>query len=619
LLDSGKPGPYAFAMSEALHQSFREKSEGREGPARLAKLRGVLTQRSLDGWLVARADEHQNEYLPASEERLAWLTGFTGSAGFAVVLMDQAAVFTDGRYTEQLLLQTERGAFAAVSMVDDPPSAWLKRHAKPGMRIGYDPRRHTPQGLKRFRETAQAGGFALVPSEPNAVDAVWEERPAAPTAPISLHPPPLAGKSAAAKLSELQAQIAADRHAGLVITDPTGIAWLFNIRGGDVAHMPLPIGYAVVPAEGKPTLFLDGRKLSNSVRAALADIADILEPQALEPHLDALAGGKARLLFDQESASAALIDRYTQQGGLAEVGVNPIQLRKAVKNAAEQDGARDAQLRDGAAMVEFLRWFDAEAPQGRLTEIDAAVALEGFRRATGKLKDISFDTISAAGPNAALPHYRVNERSNRRIGKGIFLIDSGGQYLDGTTDVTRTLAVGAPTAEMMRRNTLVLKGMVAVSRVAFPKGISGAQLDTLARQFLWAEGLEFDHGTGHGVGSYLGVHEGPQRISKLGTTPLEPGMILSNEPGYYKPGRYGIRIENLLMVEKREIKGAEREMLGFETLTLCPIDRRLIDRKLLTADETKWLDAYHARVLKALSPLVGKDTKAWLKAACAPL
>jgi Xaa-Pro aminopeptidase len=270
-------------------------------------------------------------------------------------------------------------------------------------------------------------------------------------------------------------------------------------------------------------------------------------------------------------------------------------------------------------VVEFLCWFDAEAHRGKLTEISAAAALETFRRATGKLKDISFDTISAAGPNAALPHYRVNERSNRRIGKGIYLIDSGGQYLDGTTDITRTLAVGKPTAEMIRRNTLVLKGMIAVSRARFPKGTSGAQIDSFSRQFLWAEGLEFDHGTGHGIGSYLGVHEGPQRISKLGTTPLEPGMMLSNEPGYYKPGHYGIRIENLVIVQKAEVPGAEREMLGFETITLCPIDRRLIGVALLTADELIWLNAYHARVMKALSPLVSKPTKVWLKAACAPL
>ncbi len=606
-------------MFEAMHQSFSDKSEGAEGPVRLKALRALLRDRGLDGLLVARADEHQNEYLPASEERLAWLTGFTGSAGFAIVLPDKAAVFTDGRYTEQLAAQTDAGAYLRVSIVDDPPSQWIARHAAAGQKIGYDPRRHTPDGLKRFRAAAERAGFLLMPTEGNPVDAIWTTRPAPPLAPIVPHPARYAGKSATRKIAELQGWLKEEKRDGLVISDPTGVAWLFNVRGGDVPHMPLPLGYAIVPAAGRPNLFLDGRKLSNAMRSTLEDLADIADPVGLDAALEALGQQKMQLRFDADSASVALVDGFTAAGGVADIGTNPIQLRKAVKTAAEQAGARAAQLRDGAAVVEFLAWFDTEAPKGRLTEIDAAKALEHFRRRTGLLKDISFDTISAAGPNAALPHYRVNERSNRRIGKGIFLIDSGGQYVDGTTDITRTVAVGKPTAEMMRRNTLVLKGMIAVSRAIFPKGASGAQLDTLSRQFLWAEGLEFDHGTGHGVGSYLGVHEGPQRISKLGTTPLQPGMILSNEPGYYKPGHYGIRIENLVIVRPAQVKGAEREMYGFETITLCPIDRRLIATKILTEDERGWLNAYHARVAKALSPLVSRTTKAWLKAACAPL
>jgi Xaa-Pro aminopeptidase len=606
-------------MLKAQLQSFSERSEGKHGPARIKALRAVLKERGLDGFLVARADEHQNEYLPASEERLAWLTGFTGSAGFAIVLPETAAVFSDGRYTEQLAAQTDRSACTPVSIIDHPPPEWLAANARPGARIGYDPRRHTPQGLKRFRDAAERAGLMLVPSEPNPVDAIWTDRQAPPLAPVVLHPVRYAGKTSVRKIKELQAVLAAEKRDGLVITDPTGIAWLFNIRGGDVQHMPLPIGYGLVPREGRPTLFLDGRKLSNKVRAALEDIADVAEPGRLETALAALAARKAHLRFDQESASAVLVDGFTAGGGTADVGVNPISLAKAAKSAAECAGARAAQIRDGAAMAEFLCWFDAEAPKGKLTEIAAASALEHFRRQTGLLKDISFDTISAAGPNAALPHYRVNERTNRRISKGIFLIDSGGQYADGTTDITRTLAVGTPTAEMMARNTLVLKGMIAVSRAVFPKGTSGAQLDSLARQFLWAAGLEFDHGTGHGVGSYLGVHEGPQRIAKTGTQALLPGMILSNEPGYYKPGHYGIRIENLVLVEPRAVKGAEREMFGFETLTLCPIDRRLIAVKLLTAAERGWLDAYHKRVWKVLSPLVPRAAKEWLKGACAPL
>jgi Xaa-Pro aminopeptidase len=606
-------------MFEAIFQSFTDKSEGSEGVARLARLRAVLAQRGLHGYLVARADEHQNEYLPPSEERLAWLTGFTGSAGFCIVLPDVAAVFSDGRYTEQLAQQTDRTAFSPVSLIDNPPATWLANAARPDMLIGYDPRRHTPQGLKRFREAAAKAGFALVASEPNAVDAIWDDRPAPPLAAVALHPASLAGKAAGAKIRELQEKLVASRRDGLVITDPTCIAWLFNIRGGDVPHMPLPIGYGLLPAQGRPWLFLDGRKLSNKVRAALEDLAHVAESAALDAALAKLAEAKAHLLFDQESASAALVDSFTGAGGIADVGLNPILLPKAIKTTAECDGARAAQLRDGAAVAEFLCWLDAEAPKGKLTEIEAASALEHFRRATGKLRDISFDTISAAGPNAALPHYRVNERSNRKIGKGIYLIDSGGQYHDGTTDITRTVAVGKPTAEMIERNTLVLKGMIAVSRAVFPKGVSGAQIDSFSRQFLWRAGLDFDHGTGHGVGSYLGVHEGPQRISKLGATPLEPGMILSNEPGYYKPGHYGIRIENLVIVQKAAVAGAEREMLGFETITLCPIDRRLIGVKLLTQEERVWLNAYHARVLKALTPLMSTGARAWLKAACAPL
>jgi Xaa-Pro aminopeptidase len=606
-------------MFKAEFQSFHSKSDRDSGPARLKALRTLLKDRQLDGYLVARADEHQNEYLPASEERLAWLTGFTGSAGFGIVLMREAAVFSDGRYTVQLAEQTDPSAFTPVSIIDHPPSEWLRQRVKPGQRIGYDPRRHTSEGLQRFRMAAESGGFELVASEPNAVDALWTDRPQPPLAAVVPHPAKLAGVASRTKVAELQAWLAAEKLDGLVVTDPTGIAWLFNIRGGDVSHMPLPIGYALLPRQGRPQLFMDGRKLSNSVRASLEDLVDAAEPGALEGALAKLGAAKAKLRFDKDSASVGLVDRFRGAGGVADLGVNPIALRKAVKNRAERQGARDAQIRDGAAMARFLCWLDTEALKGKLTEISAAIALEGFRRETGKLKEISFDTISASGPHAALPHYRVNEGSNRRITRGIYLVDSGAQYLDGTTDITRTIAIGKPTAEMMDRNTRVLKGMIAISMTVFPRGVSGAQIDGFARQFLWQAGLEFDHGTGHGVGSYLGVHEGPQRIAKLGAAPLEPGMIISNEPGYYKEGHYGIRIENLVLVEERKIPGAERKMLGFETLTLCPIDRRLIKTSLLTHDERGWLNGYHARVLKVIGPLVDKETRVWLKAAAAPL
>ncbi|MFM9975080.1 MAG: aminopeptidase P family protein [Beijerinckiaceae bacterium] len=606
-------------MINAQFQSFTSTSDGKSGAARLKALRKLLMERRLDGYLIARADEHQNEYLPASEERLAWLTGFTGSAGFGIVLNDQAAVFSDGRYTEQLAAQIDQSAFTPVSIIDHPPSQWLASHAKAGARIGYDPRRHTDEGLKRFQDAADKAGIQLVPSEPNAIDALWMDRPAAPLTAVTLHPKKYAGVAAQKKIDELKAWLAGEKLDALAITDPTGLAWLFNIRGGDVMHMPLPIGYAVLPATGRPQIFIDGRKLSNAVRSALEDMADVREPSDLETAFKTLGAAQSKVRFDKESASVALVKTLREAGGHPDSGINPIALRKAVKNKAECEGARQAQIRDGAAMAEFLCWLDGEAPKGKLTEIDAAVALEGFRQQTKALKDISFDTISAAGPNAALPHYRVNTQSNRRLARGIYLVDSGGQYQDGTTDITRTIAIGKPTAEMMDRNTRVLKGMIAVSRVVFPKGTSGAQIDSFARAFLWQAGLDFDHGTGHGVGSYLGVHEGPQRIAKLGVTPLEQGMMLSNEPGYYKAGHYGIRIENLVLVEERIIAGGERPMLGFETLTLCPIDRRLIKASLLTGEERRWLDVYHARVFKVIGPLVSKTTRGWLKQACAPL
>jgi Xaa-Pro aminopeptidase len=606
-------------MMQARFQTFTTTSDGSQGPKRLKALRDLLRKRGLDGYLVTRSDEHQNEYLPASEERLAWLSGFTGSAGFGVVLKERAAVFSDGRYTEQLTKQIDSSAFTAVSIIDHPPPDWLAANTKAGVKIGYDPRRHTVASLERFQAAADKAGFTLVASEPNAVDAIWTDRPDAPLAQVTPHPLRYAGVSAATKLKDIQAWLITEKRDALLITDPTGIAWLFNLRGGDVSHMPLPIGYAIVPSKERPQLFMDGRKFSNAIRSKIEDMVDVAEPATLDRTLVALGKSKARVRIDRDSASVALVNLLRDSGATADVGDNPISLRKAVKNKAECEGARQAQLRDGAAMANFLCWLDAEAPKGKLTEIDAAVALENFRLKTKQLKDISFDTISAAGPNAALPHYRVNAASNRRLKQGIFLIDSGGQYVDGTTDITRTIAIGKPTAEMMDRNTRVLKGMIAISLAIFPKGVSGAQIDSFARQFLWQAGLDFDHGTGHGVGSYLGVHEGPQRIAKTGATPLQVGMILSNEPGFYKPGQYGIRIENLVLVNERKVTGGERPMLGFETLTYCPIDRRLIKTSLLTAEELKWLNRYHADVLKRLAPLVDKATLPWLKSACKPL
>jgi Xaa-Pro aminopeptidase len=604
-------------MFESRFQSFADIGGPRQGAARIAALREELRRRDIDGFIAPRADEHQNEYVPACAERLLWLTGFSGSAGIAVVLMDQAAIFIDGRYVLQAPEQVDTAVFAPLHLVNEPPTMWIERHLKRGGRLGYDPWLHTPDAVERLAQAARLAGGELVALESNPIDAVWTDRPAPPLGLVTRHPPRYSGETAQAKLTRLRTRL--KTVDGLLVSDAHNVAWLFNIRGADVAHTPLPLAFALVPVEGRPTLYIDERKLSPELRAYLSPLADIAGPDRLIGDLQNLGARGGRLAFDPATAPARLTQAWQAAGGAVDLAGDPTGLMKAAKNAAELDGARAAQTRDGAAMARFLAWFDREAPKGALTEIAAVEALETFRRETGRLKDISFPTIAGAGPNAAIPHYRVSEATNRPIGRGIFLIDSGGQYEDGTTDITRTIAVGRPSREMRDRFTRVLKGHIAIARAIFPKGVSGAQIDALARQPLWSEGLDFDHGVGHGVGSYLSVHEGPQRIAKSGVATLVPGMIISNEPGYYAAGRFGIRIENLVVVEPRKIKGAEREMLGFETITLAPIDVRLIEPKLLDRHEIAWLDAYHSRVRKALAPLVDAPTRAWLKQATRPL
>lgn len=590
-------------------QSFDDPPPPTEIPARLAALRGEVERRGLDGLLVPRADAYQGEYVPPSEERLAWLTGFTGSAGFAVVLKDKAALFVDGRYTIQAREQTDTDAFTPQDIVAVPPSRWLGEHAAEGSRIGYDPWLMTQGQIEAF-EKAVGARAALVAADGNPIDAVWTDRPAEPQAPVTPYPARLAGAEAQTKLQ--QVADALGEADGLVLTDPHAVAWLFNIRGGDVGHTPLPLSRALLPKEGRPRLYVDGAKLSNAVRDALEAVADVAAPARIIPDLEALGADRKRLRFDGATAPVKLVQTFRDAGGAADVGTDPTALMKARKSRAEQRGSRAAHRRDGLALCRFLHWFEENAPAGRLTEISAACALEDFRAQTRKLKEISFPTISAFGAHAALPHYRVSQASDVPIGRGVYLVDSGAQYEDGTTDVTRTLCVGRASAELRDRFTRVLKGHIAVARAVFPQGTNGAQIDALARTALWNAGLDFDHGTGHGVGAYLSVHEGPQRISKLGTVPLEEGMIVSNEPGYYKPGAYGIRIENLLLVEPRAIPGAERPMLGFETLTLAPISRALIDLRLLDKSEIAWLDDYHARVREALSPKLDAPTRRWL-------
>jgi len=600
-------------------QSFSEPSDPRLVAGRIAALRMALAAQGLDGFVIPRADEHQGEYVPAHMARLAWLTGFTGSAGNAIVLADKAALIVDGRYTIQSAAQTDTAVVTPVRMEETSLERWIEQNLPAGGKLGYDPWLHTVDGVAKLEKAAAAAGGSLVALAANPIDTLWSDRPAAPSAPVKAHPAGYAGEETAAKLDRIRKALTEAKVDALVVSDPHALAWVFNIRGGDVEHTPLPLGYAIVPREGRPTVFLAPEKITNEAGDAIGAVGEIARPAALEEQLAKLGAAKAKVRLDATTAASALATLIRDAGGTPDAGADPIALMKARKNAAELNGARTAHLRDGAAMTNYLSWLAREAPKGRLTEIDAVAALEAERLRTGLLKDVSFTTIAGAGPNAALPHYRVSEATNRRLEPGIFLVDSGGQYEDGTTDITRTIVIGAPTPEMRDRYTRVLKGHVAISRLVFVKGTSGAQLDAFARLPLWQGGFDFDHGTGHGVGSYLSVHEGPQRLSKLGTTPLEPGMILSNEPGYYKQGEYGIRIENLIVVEERQIPGAERTIYGFETITWCPYERALIDTALLDAGEITWIDAYHAKVWEKLGPLVAGEAKAWLEKACRPL
>ncbi|KQP66112.1 aminopeptidase P family protein [Methylobacterium sp. Leaf112] len=602
-------------MTRLRFQTFDDPSH-RVGAARIAALRTILAAEGLDGFVVPRADEHQSEYVPPGAERLAWLTGFTGSAGTAVILTDTAALVVDGRYTLQAPAQVDTAVITPVQLAETNVEAWIGAHLTRGQVLGYDPWLHTPDGVARLARVAEKVGATLRAVAANPVDAVWADRPGAPAGPVVPHPLALAGEAIPQKLVRIRAALAKAACAALVISDPHNLAWAFNLRGSDVAHTPLALGYAILPLEGRPTLFLASPDIAPALRAALAPVADLRPRSAFETALDGLAKGRT-IRLDAATAAIALKVRIEAAGGVAETGPDPITALKAVKNEAEIAGTRAAHLRDGVAVVRFLAWLDGAED---LTEIAAVEALEDFRSEGGLLRDVSFPTISGSGPNGAIVHYRVSRETDRRVRPGeLFLIDSGAQYADGTTDITRTVAVGPPTDLMRDRFTRVLKGHIAIARAVFPKGTTGAQIDGFARAALWEAGLDFDHGTGHGVGAFLSVHEGPQRIAKTGTVALEAGMILSNEPGYYRAGAYGIRLENLVLVEPRAIPGGERPMLGFETLTLAPFDRRLVAVDLLGPAERAWIDAYHARVRDALGPHLDAPTRAWLDAATRPL
>jgi len=607
-------------MFESRFQTFEEPEAGNALTARLKALREELARRKLSGFVVPRADQQQNEYVSPSEERLAWLTGFSGSAGLAVVLTNEAALFVDGRYTLQAGKQVDPKAWTVEPLMEPPPESWLATHLKTGDRLGFDPWLHTSAATERMAAACAKAGADLAAVESNPVDAIWTERPGPPLAPVAIHGLQFSGESETQKLGRIRGEIDKLGVDALVLSDSHAVAWTFNIRGADVAHTPLPLSYALVPRDGRPTIFIDHRKLSNATRDHLERSADVREPSALTNELTALAKDAASIALDSATAAEALSRLINAAGGKAVRGSDPVALLRAVKNPTEIAGMRTAHQRDAVALARFFAFLDREAQNGVLTEIDTVQALETFRRDSGVLKDVSFPTIAGSGPNGAIVHYRVTRKSNRRIVPGeLLLIDSGAQYQDGTTDVTRTIAVGEPTAEMRDRFTRVLRGHIAIARAVFPDGTTGAQLDTLARQFLWQAGIDFEHGTGHGVGSYLSVHEGPARISKLGSTPLKRGMILSNEPGYYKTDAFGIRIENLELVTATEIAGAEKPMNAFETLTLAPIDRRLIDVKMLSDAEREWLNAYHARVRDEVRPALDDTDKLWLDIATAPL
>ncbi|MBM3569066.1 MAG: aminopeptidase P family protein [Alphaproteobacteria bacterium] len=591
--------------------------------AHLLALRQALIQSDLVGFLVPRADEHQGEYIPPSSKRLAWLTGYSGSFGMAVVLREEAAIFVDGRYTLQVRSEVDTARFQPFNVADLQPPAWLQTKLKPGDRIGYDPWLHTPDELGRFDQALSKVGAKLEPLAANPIDALWSDRPAPPRAAIRPHDLRFAGETSADKLKRVAASLAGEGVDAFVVSQPDSIAWLLNVRGGDVANTPLPLSFAVLRAGGDLAWCVDPAKLSPELLAHLDPAVRPLERDALAGELDRLGAEKRRVGIDFAASPAWIQQRLEKAGALARRMNDPCQAPKARKNPVELAGTRAAHRRDGAALSRFLAWLAREAPTGRIDELGAADRLHAFRAEDNLFREPSFTTISGAGPNGAIVHYRSSPATNRRLEPGqLYLVDSGGQYLDGTTDVTRTVAIGAPSAEMRDRFTRVLKGHIALATCRFPKGTSGSQLDALARLALWQAGLDYDHGTGHGVGSYLGVHEGPQRISKLpNTVALEPGMIVSNEPGYYKTDAYGIRIENLVTVVEDKRPGDERPMLGFDTLTRAPIDRALIDRGLLTADEVAWVDRFHAQVREEIAPLLAGDAaaRAWLEMATRPL
>ncbi len=608
------------AMTHYRPQSFEVKGGPQWGRDHLPLLRAKLAEAGLDGFLIPHEDEYNNEYLPDRAERLAWATGFTGSAGAAVVLKNKAAVFVDGRYTVQGRAQIDPELFSLEDLTGAGVAGWLADNAPSGGRIGYDPKLHSPDALDKLTRGARKAGAELVRVDTNPIDAAWENQPEPPMAPLVPHPVEFAGEDHASKRSRIGEAIAEDGADAAAITAPASLAWLFNLRGGDVMRSPLPLGAAIIHKDGTATLFVEPDKISDEVRSHLGNEVAIRPEDEFEAGLKDMTGKKVSA--DPATASAWVFDTLEAADATVVRRRDPVALPKAMKNETELKGAAAAHVRDGAALVRFLHWLDTEAQSGEVDEITAAQKLASLRDQIPELRDFSFDTISGYGANGALPHYRVSEASNLKLTPGsLYLVDSGGQYPDGTTDVTRTVPIGEPTAEMRERFTLVLKGHIALALARFPQGTTGGQLDILARLPLYLRGLDYGHGTGHGVGSFLGVHEGPQRIAKAGSDePLQPGMICSNEPGYYKENEYGIRIENLIYVTDPEpIENGDIDMMGFENLTWAPIHKSLVDIHLLTPTEVAWLDDYHAGVREHVLPLVDGEVASWLIKACEPV
>ncbi len=600
-------------------QQFDVTTTPSQGVINVAALRAEMTRLGLDGFIIPHEDEHQNEYLPDANERLAWVSGFTGSAGAAIVFHDRAILFADGRYTLQSREQTDPSVFAvedfhATSLADTVAAA------PRGSVIGYDAALVSPDGLARLMTAAQSAGVTLKSVSPNPIDTVWRGRPAQPMATIVPQPLDYAGVASADKRQTLAAGLKAQKAAAALITAPSSLAWLFNIRGGDVIRSPLPLGQAILKADGSAELFIEPAKISDGLLEWLGNEVSVRKPDEVRDALKAFAGQP--VMIDPALSSAYWLEAIEGAGGVPLTADDPCLVPRACKNTVEIAGTKAAHIRDGALLSTFLHWVAAEAQDTLPTEIEVAQKLESIRVAAAGLKDLSFDTISGFGPHGALPHYKVNVQSDLKTAPGnLLLVDSGAQFMDGTTDVTRTMAMGTPSAEHKRMFTLVLKGHIALATVKFPAGTTGTHLDILARQFLWSEGFDYDHGTGHGVGVYLGVHEGPQRIAKaLNKYQLQTGMIVSNEPGFYKSGEYGIRIENLQYVTAPAVpEGGERPMYGFENLTWAPIDRNLIEVSLLSPAERAYMDAYHARTLELVGPLVSADVRNWLEMVCAPL